>query len=237
MRRPLSNHGYHASLALAIAVAATASVMLVGTIYGDNPVIGGEPTPTHAPLALAGELASGTADAPASERTAAGAVSADPVAVDPALSSETLAASAPTTTVPESQSMHGWATYEISIGATGFQAEIDQCLWVRMDFDGVAPVVGAHNYCGGSIVLDMKIGDVVTLAGQGLDGRYLVSGSRDAWPGDNAAEATAGMVSAVILQTCYWHSDQMRLLSMHRINEALPPVDNPVEHLFAQGGL
>ena len=29
---------------------------------------------------------------------------------------------------------------------------LDACLWTRMDFDGVVPIVGAHNFCGGDIV-------------------------------------------------------------------------------------
>ena len=101
----------------------------------------------------------------------------------------------------------GPASWSIAIDTRGYQAEIDQCLWVRMDLGGQAPIVGAHNYCGGGDVLEMSLGDSVTLAGTGLDGTYLVTDARDARAGDTAATAIAGMVGRVILQTCYWADD------------------------------
>jgi len=53
----------------------------------------------------------------------------------------------------------------------------------------------------------MTLGDVVTMTGTGLDGRYLVSDARDARAGDIAAAAIKGMVGSLILQTCYWSDD------------------------------
>lgn len=126
---------------------------------------------------------------------------------------------APTPSQTPTPNGQTYREYTIAIDAEGFQDEIDRCLWVRMDIGAAAPIVGAHNHCGGSIVLDMNPGDVITLTGFGLDGRYLVMESRDARPGDNAAEATAGMISAVILQTCYWNNTDVRLLGMLRIAE------------------
>ncbi|HEY2642171.1 MAG TPA: hypothetical protein VGI56_00320 [Galbitalea sp.] len=32
----------------------------------------------------------------------------------------------------------------IVVTATGYQHEIDECQWVRMDLDAQAPIVGAH---------------------------------------------------------------------------------------------
>lgn len=116
-------------------------------------------------------------------------------------------ASAPLTPQPLPSTGPGPRTWAITIDTTGYQAEIDQCLWVRMDLGIQAPVVGAHNYCGGSVVLEMAIGDTVTLAGTGLDGTYRVASERLAYAGDNAAEATAGVVADVILQTCFWVDD------------------------------
>ena len=112
------------------------------------------------------------------------------------------------------------ASWSISIGAVGLQAELDQCQWVRMDFSSAVPlpVVGAHNYCGGDIVLSMSVGETVTLSGTGLDGTYVVTGSRDAWTDSPAADAIAGMGGDVILQTCYWANDgSERLVSLQRI--------------------
>lgn len=110
------------------------------------------------------------------------------------------------------------AGWRIDIDTTGHQAEIDACLWVRMDLQAVAPLVGAHNYCGGEIVLGMTVGETVTLTGTSLDGVYTVVESRDAFAGDSAAAATEGLVADVILQTCYWHSNgRERLLALQRV--------------------
>jgi hypothetical protein len=114
----------------------------------------------------------------------------------------------------------GAREWAISIDTIGYQAEIDQCLWVRMDLGAPAPVVGAHNYCGGAIVLDMRLGDRVALSGAGLDGTYTVVASRDAHAGDNGAEATAGLVADVILQTCYWHANGLERLVALRTGSA-----------------
>ena len=102
--------------------------------------------------------------------------------------------------------------WSIDIDTVGYQAELDACLWVRMDLGAVAPIVGAHNRCGGSVILDMAVGDTVTLRGTSLDGEYLIAEARDAWAGDNAGDATAGMTANVILQTCYWQSNGRELL-------------------------
>jgi hypothetical protein len=109
----------------------------------------------------------------------------------------------------------GPTSWQITIDTVGYQAEIDDCLWVRMNLGVQAPIVGAHNYCGGSIVLDMQVGDQVSLAGTDLDGTYVVTEARDARVGDSARAATEGMASDVILQTCYWGGDgRLRLLGL-----------------------
>lgn len=109
----------------------------------------------------------------------------------------------------------GQAEWSIAIDTTGYQAEIDKCLWVRMDLGVHAPIVGAHNYCGGDVVLGMAIGDAVTLAGVGLDGDYTVVAVRDARAGDNASAATDRLGGIVILQTCYWgNSGAERLVAL-----------------------
>ncbi|GAB3617136.1 hypothetical protein GCM10027416_16930 [Okibacterium endophyticum] len=104
--------------------------------------------------------------------------------------------------------------FDIGVDTTGHQAEVDLCLWVRMDLGAVAPIVGRHNHCGGDVVLDMREGDVVHLSGSGLDGTYTVTGSRDAHAGDNAAQATEGLQASVILQTCYTGSTKLRLVTL-----------------------
>jgi hypothetical protein len=107
------------------------------------------------------------------------------------------------------------AVRAIAIDTSGYQAELDECLWVRMDLVAAsAPIVGAHNNCGGDVVLELQPGDLVELSGENLDGRYLVIGSRDGRPGQDAGEATAGFGATVILQTCYFEGPNVRLVSL-----------------------
>lgn len=115
---------------------------------------------------------------------------------------------------PDVQPLPATGFRYITVDTRGYQQELDQCLWVRMDLGAVAPIVGAHNYCGGDIVLDLQPGDRVYLVGQGLDGAYRVDASRDGYPGQPADEATAGLTASVILQTCYWTSGDVRLLAL-----------------------
>lgn len=124
---------------------------------------------------------------------------------------------APPTPEPIDPDLAITGSWEITIDTRGYQAEIDKCLWVRMDLGAAAPIVGAHNYCGGGVVLRMAVGDTVTLRGAALDGTYTVTGERDANAGDLAADATAGITADVILQTCYWTNDgSERLVSLVR---------------------
>lgn len=92
---------------------------------------------------------------------------------------------------------------QIAITATGYQHELDECQWVRMDLGAVAPIVGAHTQCGGAVVLTLSAGQFVDLTGEGLTGRYVVTDIRNAHSGDDAATALAGMDATVVLQTCY----------------------------------
>jgi hypothetical protein len=116
-------------------------------------------------------------------------------------------------------------SYSIGVGARGHQAELDSCQWVRMDVGASAPIVGAHNYCDGDVVLAMNVGEVVTVTGTDLDGDYQVTGSRDARAGDNAAAATAGLSGDIIFQTCYWDDALgLRLVSAVKVDLSLPPI-------------
>jgi hypothetical protein len=115
----------------------------------------------------------------------------------------------------------------IDVTARGHQAELDLCQWVRMDIGAVAPIVGAHNYCRGDVVLDLLPGDLVALTGTELDGDYQVVGSRDAQAGDDPATATAGLAADLLLQTCYWGDAGLRLVTLRRVDLSLPPTPAP----------
>lgn len=176
-------------------------------------------------LGFIGLLASGDA-APAGEPNGAPTV-ASPAAAEPVPTETPVPAALPspppvdvgTADPPTLSADRSWL---IAIDARGYQAELDACLWVRMDL-GVTPIVGAHTSCGGSVVLDMVDLDAVELVGQELDGIYVVTGSRDARAGDPAAAATDGLVADVILQTCYPGGDgRVRLVSLTRTESATP---------------
>lgn len=124
------------------------------------------------------------------------------------------------TAEPVAETVAAPASWSIGISAFGWQNELDACQWVLMDMAAEVPlpIVAAHNYCGGGVVLDMQIGDSVTLGGYGYDGTYVVTGDRDASAGGSAAAAVSGMDGDVILQTCYWNDDGTeRLVSLRRV--------------------
>lgn len=178
-------------------------------------------------LASAWGLAASFAPPPitAASATTTGIPNPNPQASAVALETSALpapAASVPPEEVPASAPallpQAGASTWAIHIDTTGYQAEINRCLWVRMDLGTPAPIVGAHNFCGGGQVLQMAIGDTVALSGTGLDGTYVVSDSRDAHSGENAFTATSGMAATVILQTCYWaNNGTERLVGLTRV--------------------
>ncbi|CAD5990697.1 hypothetical protein [Agreia sp. COWG] len=146
------------------------------------------------------------------EPGASGALPAAPVAVAPVSQPAVTAPVAPT------------PLYTIAVTARGYQKELDACQWVRMDLGAAAPIVGAHNFCHGDVVLAMAVGDVVTVTGTSLDGDYQVTGSRDARAGDDAAKATAGLTGDLIFQTCYWESARgLRLVTAVKVDLSLPP--------------
>lgn len=170
-----------------------------------------------APVGAAGSATAALDVSPVDSRVSAEAPSPTTIPVVPG----DPAASAPPDPPAAIAATSGPALWSISIDTTGYQAEIDQCLWVRMNLGGDAPIVGAHNYCGGSIVLDMALGDQVVLAGAELDATYVVSDARDARAGDSAPAAIDGMVGDVIVQTCYWGGDgRVRLVGLTRVPAA-----------------
>jgi hypothetical protein len=134
----------------------------------------------------------------------------------PAAVVETVAAP-PTSPAAESV---GPREFDIAVDTSGYQVELDRCLWVRMDVGAVAPIVGAHNTCGGDVVLDMAIGDTVRLTGEGLDGTFVVTDAREARKGQDAFQATEGLQATVILQTCHWEGDGVRLLALLPVGPA-----------------
>jgi len=185
----------------AIGVSAVVTVGLVSLVAPAGP-----PTAQALTAAVsAGFESSGIRANELAPSTTAGSEVTEAVAL-PAPATAAVDFSASTAT-PSALATTGPASWAIAVDIRGYQPEIDECLWVRMDLGGHAPIVGAHNYCGGGIVLEMKFGDVVTMTGTELDGRYLVSDARDARAGDIAATAIKGMVGSLILQTCYWSDD------------------------------
>ncbi|MEO5535924.1 MAG: hypothetical protein ABIR17_12435 [Pseudolysinimonas sp.] len=111
-------------------------------------------------------------------------------------------------------------TWSIQVDTTGYQNELDRCLWVRMDFIDVVPIVGKHNFCGGDIILDMTLGQTVQLSGLGVDGTYVVTGDRQVFSGEPATEATANLTATVILQTCYFDKSKgMRFVTLSLLPE------------------
>ncbi len=223
-----------------------AALVLVAAVVGSGWLIVSQPHPASSTV-LAGP---GSASTPAAspESVAGGSVApgsmtetvvepepepapgAEPAsAAEPApanADAATPAADPPVTPGPAPREQR---TFDISVGTRGFQAELDRCEWVRMDVGAIAPIVGAHNFCDGDIILDMAAGDIVHVVGTELDGDYQVTGSRDAHAGDDAATATAGLRADLLLQTCYWDDSGLRLVTLRRVDLTLPPTVVPDE--------
>lgn len=154
---------------------------------------------------------------------------AAPAAAEPAMQVRALATGHPAALHPRIKAAHDHPavpsapaipTWSVAITAIGLQAEIDACQWVRMDFSAAVtiPVVAAHNFCGGDIVLQMQSGQAVSLSGAGLDGSYVVVAARDAQADQDAVDAISGLAGDVILQTCYWADDgSERLVALQRV--------------------
>lgn len=166
-------------------------------------------------------------DDAAPDADTAGSEGGRPVPADPARedapASGPQQATPPTGAAPPRAQRHD----AIQVATRGFQVELDRCQWVRMDIGAIAPIVGAHNYCDGDLVLQLEPLDLVTITGTDLDGDYQVSGSRDAQAGDDAATATAGLDADILLQTCYWGDAGLRLVALHRVDLSLAPTPAP----------
>lgn len=197
------------TLARVITIVGVSSALAVGL----GSLAASAPRPQAVPVADGASIPTPAEETTTAEGTTTAAVPAqEPVALPEPVNPPTPAAP------PETLPATGPTSWSISIDTVGYQVEIDQCLWVRMNLGAAAPIVGAHNYCGGGDVLDMALGDSVTLTGTGLDGLYLVTDARDAHAGDNAARATEGLAAAVILQSCYWSNDGTeRLVALTRV--------------------
>ena len=198
-----------------IAAIVTGWVVAAGIVIGGMAAVGSasaQPAPTDATIPF---------DAAAAVSEAVATVSATPAPATPAPATPAPVATTPTIApaasapAPVPPAPSGPTSRTITITATGYQAELDACQWVRMNLLDTVPMVGAHTSCGGSLVLGLHDGDIVRLVGQGLDGTYRVIDSRDARSGDDAAAATAGMGAAIILQTCYpGTSGRVRLVGL-----------------------
>lgn len=200
-----------------LAAVATVVATALGLIFLVPPAT---PTEARASTVVAAAPVDLASDTPVEAST--GSIPSNPSPTSPGPAATSPSSPEPTSTTSPAVSATdsalaatGPASWSIDIDTTGYQDEIDECLWVRMDLGGHAPFVGAHNYCGGDVVLDMQPGDRVSLAGAGLDGAYVVTDDRDARAGDVAAAAIAGMTADVILQTCYWgRTGSVRLVGL-----------------------
>ncbi|KJC63592.1 hypothetical protein TZ00_13740 [Agreia bicolorata] len=169
------------------------------------------------------QLAGGATDPAAAQAAASPAVVS--AAIDPA-DGQPIASISPVPAVPPQAATPVAPTplYSISVTARGHQTELDACQWVRMDVGAIAPIVGAHNFCHGDIVLDMTMGEIVSVTGTDLDGDYQITGSRDARAGEDAARATAGLSGDLLFQTCYWDDARgLRLVTAVKVDLSLPP--------------
>jgi hypothetical protein len=105
---------------------------------------------------------------------------------------------------------------ELRIGAEGGTAELDLCdgtftEMVGYRADDVLPLYAAHNICGGGIILGWPLGQHVRVSGS--DAIYEVVEERYT-PKGSPADVLAGMAGELMVQTCVFGENRMRIISL-----------------------
>jgi hypothetical protein len=111
--------------------------------------------------------------------------------------------------------------YQIRVANTGGEEQLDACTGGFTHLVGftttaaVAPqrVLAEHNNCGGDVVLALRMGDLVKVAG---DGTYKVVESRDTVR-DIVPSSITGIKGSILLQTCYHDRPQMRFVGLEKL--------------------
>lgn len=77
------------------------------------------------------------------------------------------------------------------------------------------PVFAAHNGSGGDIILDWQLGETILVtAADGSQQEMEVTDARDV-PQENVTTGDIlGMSGSILLQSCYWASDEMRIVAL-----------------------
>lgn len=102
----------------------------------------------------------------------------------------------------------------------GGEAELDRCdgAWTLMEeykTDGLLPLWAQHDYCGGSQILNWKVGQEVSVAGS--TSTWRVTDVREV-PAGSTLEKTRGMKGDLLLQTCVpAPSDDYHLVAIEEI--------------------
>jgi len=100
----------------------------------------------------------------------------------------------------------------------GDQSEVDACTGGLTYFVAVANHVGKpyfpiHNYCGGHPLMNLRIGDLVSIRQLGV---FEIVSMRDVSLGDTAS-MIKGLPGEIYLQTCYDEGQPMRVLGLNLV--------------------
>ena len=124
----------------------------------------------------------------------------------------------PTTSTPTPEPTPEPA-FSIWVANIGGDAELDTCTGGFTHLVGFTTtnsvpqtMLASHNFCGGDVVLAMFLGDVVSVDGD----LFSVVEVRDV-PKELTPADIQGFAGTVLLQTCYYNSDQMKLVALEPV--------------------
>lgn len=113
------------------------------------------------------------------------------------------------------------STPVVRLEGRGGQRELDWCTGAFVELvsyriDGVPPVYAAHNNCGGDVLLNWPIGQVIRI--QGRPGLYEVVSERFTTKSAPVAQLR-GLDGEFALQSCFYGRDRMRFVGLRLLVE------------------
>lgn len=103
----------------------------------------------------------------------------------------------------------------IILGDKGGAREVDSCSGAFVEMEAYRsgldiPWYSAHNNCNGQNILPLQMGDEFLVEGQG---KYVVTDFKEEYKEGTFVSDLVGIKGEIILQTCYWNSDLMKIIA------------------------
>lgn len=103
----------------------------------------------------------------------------------------------------------------IVLGGKGGGKEVDACSGSFIEMEAYRPGLdipwySAHNNCKGQDILPLQVGNEFIVEGQG---KYVVTDFKEKHKEGTFVSDLAGIQGDIILQTCYWNSNLMKIIA------------------------